>query len=81
MFNPMDERLNNLHQEESLRKAERERLAQQARRNRSAFSLRLYRPALHRLGNWLVLSGTHLQRRYGELPEMPRTRPARSGSV
>ncbi|MCB9450050.1 MAG: hypothetical protein H6672_01340 [Anaerolineaceae bacterium] len=83
MFNPLEHDLNKLYREEKLRKANRRRMAEEARRKPAAFSLRLHRPALNQLGRWLVLSGTHLQRRYGDLCETtaaPHNRPATSGN-
>ena len=85
MFNPLDERLNDLYREEMRRRAARERLAGESRRRgRPAHVLRMYRPALNQLGHWLVLSGTGLQRRYGDMCEtvpMQHKRPAHSGNI
>lgn len=85
MFNPLDERLNDLYREEMRRKAARKRLAGESRRRgRPVFVLRMYRPVLNQLGHWLVLSGTRLQRRYGDMYEtapMQQNRPAHSGNI
>jgi hypothetical protein len=83
MLTPLDEHLNNLRCEDLRRIAARERLAGDVRRGRPVFSLRVYRPALHQVGCWLVLSGTYLKRRYGDMRETTPARhnhPAHSGN-
>ena len=62
--------------EELSRRADQERLAQivQSTPRRARF----YYPALARFGRWLMASGQRLQKRYGELCDLPASssRPA-----
>lgn len=62
-----------LRQQDLMSQAERHRLAQEARTGRLKF--RFYHPVMARFGRWLVASGYRLQRRYGQLSEMPQVKP------
>lgn len=82
MLTPFDGHLNDLHVRDIQRNTARARLVLESDHNHHrAFVLRLYRPALSRIGFGLVQIGTHLQRHYGELHAAPYAhhRPLRSG--
>lgn len=61
-------------QQSLMKEAEKHRLAQQMQTGRLKF--RFYHPAMAQFGRWLVASGYRLQRRYGQLSEMPQVRPS-----
>jgi hypothetical protein len=62
--------------QELIARADRERLALIATSHQRR--LRFYYPAMARFGRWLIASGLHLQKRYGDLCELPTSahRPA-----
>ncbi len=82
MFTPFDGHLNDLRLQDIQRNAARARLILESdHRHHPVFVLRLYRPALSRIGFGLVQIGTTLQRHYGEIHAAPfaQHHPMRSG--
>jgi hypothetical protein len=57
-------------QSELMRRADNYRLAQQARAGRRLVAFRFYYRALASFGQWLIVSGYGLQKRYGTLPDL-----------
>jgi hypothetical protein len=56
-----------------LKQASEERLAQTVLARRRIAAFRFYYRALAGFGQWLIVSGSHLQKRYGDLPELSKT--------
>ncbi|MEO8612211.1 MAG: hypothetical protein ABI690_30230 [Chloroflexota bacterium] len=56
-----------------LKQASEERLAQMVLARRRIAAFRFYYRVLAGFGHWLVVSGSHLQKRYGDLPELSKT--------
>lgn len=54
-------------------RAGEERLAQVVLARRRVAAFRFYYRALAGFGHWLIVSGYRLQKRYGDLPELPKT--------
>ena len=57
-------------QRELRRQADNYRLARTALADRRMVRIRFYYAALARFGRWLVVNGTRLQGRYGQLPDL-----------
>jgi len=56
-----------------LKRASEERLAQAVLARRRIAAFRFYYRALAGFGHWLIVSGYLLQKRYGDLPELPKS--------
>jgi hypothetical protein len=59
-----------LKRREMVERAERYQLMQTARAGRRPVIARFYHAALAQVGHWMVVSGQHLQRRYGQISEL-----------
>ena len=59
-------------QQQMMDRADNYRLAQQARAGRRLVTIRFYYRALARFGQWLIVSGYGLQKRYGGLPDLSK---------
>ncbi|MBL8163602.1 MAG: hypothetical protein JNJ61_16575 [Anaerolineae bacterium] len=67
-----------------LRQAEHDRLAETVQSGKHSRITRLYRPALAKVGHWMITSGQFLQQRYSaELENLPvkRLKLSEQGSV
>jgi hypothetical protein len=58
---------------EMIQRADQERLALSVVSGQR--KLRFYYPAMVRFGHWLIASGQHLQKRYGDICELPASHP------